>query len=238
MRKLPLAPMILAGGAILIAIPISISRALFLAVALVAVAGLAGLLIGGRLSMKLVMQFAVAVVVIALVAGRTKVFQDGAEAFASRWENSTTEEGGFQTSIVDRVLNGLFGAFGQVEGSGDGTGYSTNVGQKILTGQVGFGDSEVEWGRILFDNGIVLGTLMVAYRVALACAVGLASVRALRRRSPEGFVFAAACVPLVLTGQWGQATTVGAAVIGAGLALALCGSEKPAIAGFQDARRR
>ena len=55
-RKLPVWLMAAAGGAILIAIPISISRTLFLSVAIVAMAGLGALFAGGRFSIKLVME--------------------------------------------------------------------------------------------------------------------------------------------------------------------------------------
>ena len=72
----------------------------------------------------------------------------------------------------------------------------------------------------LFDDGIILGGLLIIYRVALAGWVVFASVRAWRRRSPEALVFAAAAFMLLLNGQWGQATTLGSAMIGGGLALA------------------
>jgi hypothetical protein len=118
------------------------------------------------------------------------------------------------------MLNDLFGSFANVTYSGLGTGFSTNVGQKLLTEEVGFGASESEWGRLLYDNGFILGSLIVSYRVALAGTIIFASFRAWRRRSPLGLIFAAACFLPVLNGQWGQTTTLGSAVIGGGLALA------------------
>jgi hypothetical protein len=117
-------------------------------------------------------------------------------------------------------LNDLFGAFGGIKGYGEGTGFSTNVGQQLATSHTGFGSAEAEWGRLLYDNGFILGSLMVGYRIALASAIVLASLRAWRRRSTMSLVFAAACFPIVLNGQWGQTTTLGSAVIGAGLTLA------------------
>ena len=137
-----------------------------------------------------------------------------------RWELATTEQGGFKEAIVDRLLNDLFGSFERVKSSGLGTGYSTNVGQKALTSEVGFGASEAEWGRLLYDNGVTLGGFMIAYRVAIACAIVLASYRAWRRGSTSSLLFASACFVIVLNGQWGQTTTLGSAVIGGGLALA------------------
>ncbi len=219
-RKLPMWLMAIAGGAIIVAIPISISRTLFLSVVIVALTGMGAMFMGGRFSMKLVMQFLLVAVVLYLLAGQSLVFKDGMDAFLARWEGSTEDQGGFKEAIVDRVLNDLFGSFGDVKGFGFGTGFSTNVGQQLVTQHVGFGGAESEWGRLLYDNGFALGSLLIGYRVVLAGSIVLAAYRAWQRRSPLGMVFAAACFFPILNGQWGQATTLGAAAIGGGLALA------------------
>jgi hypothetical protein len=219
-RKLPVWTMIASGGAILVTIPISISRTLFLSVAIVAIAGVGALFVGGRFSIKLVVQFFLAAAILYMLSGHSLVFQDGMEAFSARWEGATTDQGGFQETIVDRTLNNLFGAFGGIKGYGEGTGFSTNVGQQLATKQTGFGDSEGEWGRLLYDNGFVLGSLLIGYRIALAGSIVFASYRAWRRGSSLSLLFAAACFLIVLNGQWGQTTTLGSAIIGGGLALA------------------
>jgi hypothetical protein len=219
-RKLPVWTMLASGAAILISIPISISRTLFLSVAVVALTGVGAMLVGGRFSIKLVFQFALVAVILFFLAGQSSIFQDGMEAFNARWETATTDQGGFQEAIVDRLLNDLFGSFSGVTYSGLGTGFSTNVGQKSLTGYVGFGASEGEWGRLLYDNGFILGSVMIGYRIALVGTIVFASLRAWRRRSPLALLFTAACFLPVLNGQWGQTTTLGSAMIGGGLALA------------------
>lgn len=218
--ELPMWLMIVSGMSILITIPVSISRGLFLSVAIVAIVGIAAMFLGGRFSFKLVIQFGLAAVVLSVLAGRSSAFKDGMEAFSARWEASTTEGGGFRVAIVDRVSNDLFGSFAGVNSSGQGTGFSTNVGQKLLTQQMGFGASEGEWGRLLYDNGLFLGCLLILYRIALSGAIIVTAFRAWRQRSPASLVFASAAFPLLLYGQWGQTTTLGSAVIGGGLALA------------------
>lgn len=220
LRKLPLYMMAASGCAILISIPISISRNLFLSVAIVAIAGVVAMVGGGRFSFKLIFQFAFAAALGAWLAGKSTAFQDGMEAFGSRWQSATVDAGGFQEAIVDRVINGLFGSFEGVSASGFGTGFSTNVGQIALTAQFGFGASESEWGRLLFDDGFILGSLFILYRIALSGFIVLTSLKAWRRRSPIALLFAAACFPLVFEGPWGQPTTLGSSVIGGGLALA------------------
>jgi hypothetical protein len=219
-RRLAIWALIITAGAILVAIPISISRMLFLSVAIVGLVGVSALFVGGRFSIKLVIQFLLVATILGALAGEFSVFRDGMEAFAARWQDATTDGGGFKVAIVDRVLKDLFGSFEGVSYSGLGTGFSTNVGQKMLTSEVGFGASESEWGRLLFDNGFLVGGLMVLYRLALDGAIIFAAFRSWRRGSSLGLLFAAACFLIVLNGPWGQATTLGAAVIGGGLTLA------------------
>jgi hypothetical protein len=219
-RKSPAWLMIASGVAILVAMPMSVSRVLFLGVVVVAVAGLGAMMVGGQFSAKMFFRGALAAMILPFLALQLPAFRDGMEAFGARWADSTTDNGGFKEAIVDRVLNDLFGAFGEAQLSGLGTGYSTNVGQQLLTEDVGFGASEGEWGRLLFDNGLILGSLLVIYRTALTGCLVLAALRALRRQQPASIVFLAACFLVVLNGQWGQATTLGAAAIGGGLVLA------------------
>jgi hypothetical protein len=225
-RKLPGWLMLASGVAILVAIPVSISRTLCLQVAIVAVVGLGVLLVGGRLSFSVILQLLAVTILIPILALQLPAFKEGISAFSSRWQVATTDNGGFKVAIVDRVINDFVGSFDVVGYSGLGTGFSTNVGQKLLTSQVGFGASEGEWGRLLYDNGLILGGLLVLYRLALAGAIVLTSLKACQRGAAQSLVFVSACLLYVLEGQWGQPTTLGAAVIGAGLALASTSDEE------------
>ena len=67
---------------------------------------------------------------------------------------------------------------------------------------------------------------MIGYRLALAWTILTASWRAWKRGSAISLLFAAACLIVVPNGQWGQPTTLGSAVIGAGLALAAASDRK------------
>jgi hypothetical protein len=195
-------------------------------VAIVAATGTVAMFVGGRLSGGVIVRAIMAAILLPILASELPAFRDGVEAFQSRWETGTTEQGGVQVAIVERVWDGFTEPFHGVGAFGLGTGFSTNVGQKLLTNEVGFGAAEGEWGRLLFDNGFILGCLLIGYRIALAGLIIVASVQAWQRRSPNGLIFASAAFLLVLNGQWGQATTQGAAVIAGGLALAAAGDVK------------
>ena len=120
--RLPLWLILGSGVAILVAIPMSISRSFFLSVAVVAITGVGAMVVGGRLSMGLFIKVGLIALILPLAAARLPAFKDGMEAFSARWEVSTTEEGGFHEAIVDRVLDDLFGSFDGVSYSGLGTG--------------------------------------------------------------------------------------------------------------------
>jgi len=214
------------GAAILVAMPISISRLFFFNVAIVAVVGIVAMVARSRFSLGIFLRITAVSVLLPLVAFQVPAFKDGMDAFADRWETSTTDQGGIEGSIVDRMAGDLFGAFDQATMKSLGTGFSTNVGQKLLTGDVGFGASEGEWGRLLYDNGLVLGTMLILYRTCLAGFIVWAAIKGWQRRQPQALVFASAGFLLILNGQWGQASTQGAATILAGLTLAAAAKDR------------
>jgi hypothetical protein len=218
--KFPLWLMLASGVAILIAVPMSISRVLFLSVLIVAVVGVAALVLGKRLSVNLLLQVGLAAIIIPILAVQIPAFRDGMNAFGTRWQTSTTDSGGLKGAIFDREMDSLFGSFADVDAFGLGTGFSTNVGQQILTQNVGIGAAESEWGKLLYDDGLFLGSVMILYRLALGGSILMAAWRSWQCRAPEALIFASAAFLTVSNGQWGQATALGAAVIGGGLTLA------------------
>lgn len=209
--------------AILVAIPVSISRGLFLSVLLVVVAGVAA----GPLRFGIRLQAHTAIVLLGAIclaplALTIPAVQDGLFAFSSRWTESTTTQGGVKVAILQRFYEGTLGAVldPNIPFFGSGTGYSTNVGQKQLQSLVGFGNSEGEFGRLLYDNGVVVGGFLLMYRVALSFFLVSRSFHGWFRNDQIAFVFLTASFLFVLIGQWSQTTSQGAATIAAGLTLA------------------
>jgi len=219
-RRMPVWLMIASGMAILVAVPVSISRLLLFGVLIVVIVGIVVFVMVGRSSFKIFLKMALGSIILILLTIQLPAFKDGIEAFQSRWDATIEAGDGVQGAILDRIWDSFTAPFKDVTFLGLGTGFSTNVGQKLLTDQASFGASEGEWGRLLYDNGFILGFLLVAYRVALVGAVVWMASRAWGRRSPYSLLFVAATFPLLLIGQWGQATSLGAAIIGGGLILA------------------
>ncbi|WP_147870181.1 hypothetical protein [Stieleria maiorica] len=219
-RKISLLLMGLSGGAILLAIPFSISRSLFIGELVAICFGVAAIGFGGAMSFKLVFRSllggGVAIALFCCIPGTSEAFA----AFADRWEKSTTNRGGVQEAIVGRVVEGLLQPFSNMPVIGYGSGISTIVGQKLATGTRGFGYSEGEWGRILMEGGLVLGPLVLGYRISILCVLALATCRAALRRDWCSLPFLAVSAQMILLGQWGQATSLGASIITGGFCLA------------------
>lgn len=211
------------ASSMLLAVPVSISRSLLLNLLIVVAAGLYGvrraggpLHLFGRLAMISLVGF--------FVASQFDVFDDGIEAFTARWEISTGEQsGGFKEAIVDRFLGELTRPISQVFNTpafGNGIGLGTQVGAKITTGTKGFLMGEGEWERIIYEMGGILGLTVILTRVMLCVRIGRLTHFVLARRNLLPWLLFSASVLLLFNGQWGQPTTLGFAVFGAGLSLA------------------
>lgn len=225
-RRVSFGVLLLSGASILVAIPISISRGLFLAVMIVVMVGIVALIVGGRFNAKIMVQIMLAAILLPFITMQIPAFKEGVETFAQRWENAEESSGGsFKTAIVERVFGDLVGSFGnalKANPAGLGTGFSSNVGQKLLSESIGFGASEADWGRLLYDNGFFLGSALILFRISLAMTATWYAFIAWRRRNTFGVIFLASAFLLLLNGQWMQTTSLGSSIIAGGLTLAAC----------------
>jgi hypothetical protein len=103
---------------------------------------------------------------------------------------------------------------------GYGLGVGTNGGAKFLTGQNTFLLAEGEWGRVILESGPILGLAFVIWRTLLTAKLGLISYRLLRRGEILPIMLFCAGFISLLSGQFGQPTSLGFAVFVCGLCLA------------------
>ena len=213
----------LAGAAILLAIPVSISRSLILTAGLTFAFGLFPSAFRGGAVMRYLRVGAI-ILVAGFLVMQLPAFREAKEAFLARWERSTGEErGGFEEAILGRVLYMFYGPFTEsreVPIVGYGIGAGTQVGAKLLTGERGFDLGESEWFRIIGESGRVLGGLFILWRVALCFKLGTHSALALARGNGLGLIFLSTTAFNLLTGQLGQTTVNGFTVLGVGLTIA------------------
>ena len=213
-----------ASMAIVLAIPFSISRGLFIGVLLVAVTGVVvGILRNKVCIVQQIAYFAVFAMFAVPIAFQLQSVQTGFGAFMERWTTATTDQGGVQEAILGRVYESSLGVLlnPQFDPIGAGTGFSTNVGQKLISGAPSFGLSEGEFGRLIYDNGF-LGLFVMALRATIALWIGYQAFQGFFRKDQYAMIFFAVAFPMLIIGQWAQPTSQGATTIAAGLVLAAC----------------
>lgn len=224
-RTLPPPILIICGICLPLAIFGSISRLLALGILLVFILTLFALIYNGRRMPTAFRMFAV-IAFCALMANQLTFFNDATDAFAARWESATSEEkGGVREAILMRTLRDMSNPFiyaGSLPLTGYGLGTGTQAGAQLISGERGFTYAEGEWGRIMAELGPLLGTLYIALRVALTIYLGRLALRQVSRGNFLPWLIFASSFMLIINGQWSQQTSLGFAVLGAGLLLCAC----------------
>ena len=211
-----------ATGALLIVIPLSISRSLFFSIGVVFVFVILASLRKPEYLLKMVLSGFIILIILA-VANQFSFFQTGIEVFTARFENANAVEGGVEDVLLDRYLGGLFSAISfkaQVPIFGYGLGRYSNVGSTLLSGKIVSGIAEGEWGRIIAESGPILGLLTVFARIGLSIKFSLLSLRKLGQGDLLPWLLLSFCLLTFPQGNWAQPTSLGFCVILPGLLLA------------------
>ena len=103
---------------------------------------------------------------------------------------------------------------------GFGLGVGTNGGAVFLTGQADFLLAENEWSRILLESGPIVGLAFLIWRCALVFKIGRFAIGQVRRGNTLPLFLFSAGLFILLQGPFGQPTSLGFAVVLAGLCLA------------------
>ena len=217
--------LIFATVALIVAAPISISRALVLALGIVLLFALPVLLRDYRRIPQLLGPAVAALGLIASLADTVYI-----RAFLTRWdETMTADNAGFYGSVVVRIADAFRGPFEVAADTpwfGHGIGLGTVAGARLMTGKHEFLLSESELTRIVLELGPLLGFAFILWRAWLTFKLIRDSWNAvLIHRDSLPWLVTAATFYNVLWGQWGPATQLGFAVFGAGLVLAALNAE-------------
>ncbi len=213
----------LTGSAVLIGIPISISRSLMIFSVFTFMVGI----FSTSLQRGAIARYFRLILIGAasgLIVMQLPIFDDARETFAARWERSTGDDkGGFQEAIVLRVWNMLsqpLAEAGKVPLLGYGIGAGTQVGTKLITGEEGFSLGESEWARVIGESGLALGCLFLAWRIALCWQLLTRSFTAFLKKNGLPLILLSTVALNLLIGQWGQTTVNGFVALGIGLTIA------------------
>ncbi|AKD03983.1 membrane protein [Pontibacter korlensis] len=208
--------------ALLIAIPLSISRSLFFQV------GLSLLFSCFAISRKpkylgKVLVFCIGIGLAFFFLSQTSLFSTAVEAFTARFVSANESEGGLSGVLVDRYLGGLVGslsASSELPFFGHGLGMGTNVGSMLLTGDLTYLISEGEWGRLIGELGALMGLAVIFLRLALCVNIVWASYHKLMLGDLLPWMLLSFGLLVVPQGQWAQPTSLGFSTLIGGLMLA------------------
>src|SRR4051812_47235706 len=226
-KRMPWYLLIACGLAIALALPISISRTVMIATGIVAVCFIGTLPFSSSRLTSLARPTIIMCLVLAALS-QMPIFKEGTDTFMSRWNQAASEaeysgEGTAFESLASRSLRAFTNTtyyFEQAPFFGSGIGVGSNVGSKLITGSLGFGLAEEEWGKILLELGPVLGAAFIGFRIILSFYLGFEAWRALRYdRDALPLLIWSALMIAILQGQWAPPTVLGFAVIGGGLIL-------------------
>ena len=223
LAKLPYKAWLLygAGAGLIVSLGVSGSRSAVLAV-LVVVASLGVILL---VRPALVNKFGRHLLVAAFVLWAVSylpVFREGVGILSDRFTESAAEAsvvGGLVGRTVGGFTEGLL-ALNRVPLGGYGLGVGTSGGASFLTGEASFLLAENEWSRILLESGPILGLAFLIWRLALTLKLGYFALRQIRAGNTLPILLFSAGLFVVLQGPFGQPTSLGFAVIFAGLCLA------------------
>jgi len=212
-----------AACSVLLAIVVSGSRSLVMSVLLVMLSLAIVLLIRpdavNRFGKSLIL-----LVIGMLIVSRLPIVHEGLTILSSRFtESAEASETTITGGLIERTLSGFTEGLGQLGHApifGFGLGVGTSGGAAFLVGQSTFLLSENEWTRIIFESGPILGLAFLMWRTLLAIYLGVVSLRALTRGEILPLLLFSATFLIILSGQLGQPTSLGFAVVFNGLCLA------------------
>jgi hypothetical protein len=226
-----------AGIALVVALPVSISRSLLAAYLLVLVSLIVTLLIS-RVRILPLVSGLFAVLIAFGLATTLPVFQDTSVAFLARWEGAGAASGSDREEVGDvgiatnqlqnRVLPGFTQPFSDLDRIpllGNGIGMGSNVGAQRLGDGKGFLLGEGGWEVSIGELGPVLGLPFILWRVALAFWILRLALLATSRGNRLPLILAGASFLDVMTSQLSQPTGLGFMVLSGGLTLAACNSD-------------
>ncbi|HEY1583100.1 MAG TPA: hypothetical protein VGF73_08380 [Chthoniobacterales bacterium] len=209
------------GGALILALGVSGSRSAVLAVVVVVASLGVILLVRPTLVDKFGRHLFLAVMLLWAMS-YLPIFRQGIGILSDRFTESA-DEISVVGGLVDRTLGGFTEGLmvvNRVPLGGYGLGVGTSGGASFLTGQASFLLAENEWSRILLESGPILGLAFLIWRCAITFKIGIFSIRQVRVGNTMPLFLFSAGLFVVLQGPFGQPTSLGFAVVFAGLCLA------------------
>jgi hypothetical protein len=209
--------------ALLIALPLTVSRTAVGGVVLVGFFAFIGASTGFKSILRILITVIIIIGLFTILQKTTSVFNLGTEVFMSRVDEANDQEGGLEGSFFMRALNGftepIVNLLNQPLFVGN-LGMGTNAGAQMLTGKTKFLISEGELGRLGGEQGLVFGGGLIALRLILAISLFYKSIKLPSVYKLLPLTFCGTALFLITQGQWAQPSMLGCSVVAAGLLVA------------------
>lgn len=207
---------------LLIAIPISISRALLLQVSVTAFFTIIAIFHKPKYIGKMFIAI-IGLAVTLIILSQISFFQTSIEVLTARFDTANEQGGGFEKSVVGRFFGDFLGPLTNADPIpffGYGLGIGTNVGAQLLTGNRVFLVSENEWGRVLGELGPLLGFSVIFIRVMLTLKIAFISYWQLKKGDLMPWLLLSFGCTVLSQGGWAQPTSLGFCTLLGGLMVA------------------
>lgn len=222
--------LIILAGCYLLSIPTSISRSHFFQTGVFLIFLFIAAMRKNKLKSKF-LKFAIIAVVAGVILYFSGIGGTSVEAFTARFEGANEAEGGVEGAIGDRYVGGLLGSLinFQIPVFGYGIGLGTNVGAKIMGGNMySFGfNAENEWSRIIGECGMLFGLIIIGIRLFFSLDIWKRAYNLLvKKYDLLPWMLSAGMMLTLPQGQWGIPTNLGFCILFGGLTLAAINSNK------------
>ena len=154
------------------------------------------------------------------------LFKEGIKFLGMRFEEAANVEGNPVEAYFLRYID-IFKApymltwvdFFGLEGIGSATRAGSALAAKLgIATSIGF--VETPWSQPIIENGMLIGCAFLIWRVWITRDLLYESIKSIKRGNYLPIFLFGACGPLLLTGLYGQPTTLGFVAFGTGLCLA------------------
>jgi hypothetical protein len=216
--------LLLGSFALLVAIPTSISRTLFIQ-SIISLIFFLSVQYAKPNFLKNMIQVFFGAVLVSLLLINVPYLTLQTDALLYRFESANKADNeGFQGVIVDRFFNGLTSAFTNMDSSylltGEGIGKGTNVGAQLMEGKVSFLIAEGEWGRLVGESGIFIGIFIILIRINMSISYTYASFQRIKYGEYLPWMLSSYGLLCFLNSNWSTPTNLGFYVLMGGLVLA------------------
>jgi hypothetical protein len=210
--------LIAATLALLAAVPLSISRALFFSIIVTAVFTIIAVSRKPSYFSK-ILGASIGIMVLFMLLSQTAMFQTATGAFTARLEGANTSEGGVEGVVFGRYFGGMIRS---VAGAADQPffGYGIGLGTALGGQTFHIQTPEGEWPTIIWENGLVMGFIILIVRLSFSFEMLTKSYVKLAKGDLLPWLLLSFFLTNMPQAQWKQPTALGFCMMIGGLQLA------------------